>query len=111
MTHRRRSPAAVDFTRAAPKTHPACVWLDARRDPSRGTCGSPVPLRRREQPQILRLRPTDLQSSGSEILCGRSVQDDTSTFMNSPAEVHFRVEAPAFMRGKERFSAPGKIRL
>jgi len=61
MTHRRRSPAAVDFTRAAPKTHPACVWLDARRDPSRGTCGSPVPLRRREQPQILRLRPTDLQ--------------------------------------------------
>src|SRR5664279_1678984 len=71
--------------RAAPKTHPACVWLDALRGPSRGICGSLVSLRRREQPQILRLRARPTRKrSGSESLCGRFAQDDIIKFMNNP---------------------------
>jgi hypothetical protein len=33
------------------------------------------------------------------------------TTLCKPFGVYFLVEAPAFMRGKERFSAPGKVRL
>src|ERR1035437_9285929 len=62
---------------------------------SRGICGSPVRLRRREQPQILRLRARPTRKSrGSEILCGRFAQDDIFKFMNNPASAvgRLRVE-------------------
>ena len=46
-----------------------------------------------EQPRILRLRARPTRnSSGSEILCGRSAQDDNSMFRNNAVLAHHLFE-------------------